>query len=214
MPIVGSSTPTVPGTNSTLRSSRWRDRHEKHSPVTNVAADLAVISITTVNYLHRARALMQSIAQYLPHARRMVCCADSPVGIVDPPAENFEVIDAANLALPRFRQLAFALNATGLCCALKPHLTLHAFATGARRVLYLDNDIQLFRRPDEILAALEKSDLVLTPHLLAPLPAGAVPDEATVVAYGTFNAGIFATQSTADSISFLQWWGQRTLDPS
>ena len=176
--------------------------------------DLAVISVTTVNYLHRARALMQGVARHLPEARRVVYCVDSPVDNRDVGTEDFALVDAATLALPRFRQLAFALNATGLCCALKPHAALHALATGARRVIYLDNDIQLFRRPTEMLAALERHHFILTPHLLGPLPPGAQPDATVVLAFGVFNAGMFATTDDADSRAFLEWWGARTFDPA
>lgn len=178
-----------------------------------VSSDLAVVSVTTVNFLHRARALMRDVSRFLPEARRLVCCADSPAGIVDSRLEPFELVNAAELALPRYRHLAFALNATGLCCALKPHIALHAFATGARRVIYLDNDIQLFRRPDEMLVLLANNNLVITPHLLGPVPPGTEPCERTVLSFGIFNAGMFAVTADLDSTTFLRWWGARTLEP-
>ena len=157
---------------------------------------------------------MHDVARLLPEAQRIVACVDSLSGFADPAKESFTVIDAADLGLPRFHQLAFALNATGLCCAIKPFLALHAFArVGARHVLYLDNDIRLLRHPEEMLALLKTNDLVLTPHLLAPLPTGAVPDERTILGYGTFNAGMFAVRATESAQVFLRWWGSRTAEP-
>ena len=49
----------------------------------------------------------------------------------------------------------------------------HSFDTCARfaeRAVYLDCDIAVFSRLTEMIDLLETSDLVLVPHMLAPLP--------------------------------------------
>jgi len=178
------------------------------------ASELIAVSVTTRNYLHRTRVLMAGVARHLPSARRVVCLVD--YGATAPSAEpqDFEIIDAATMGVPRFRQLAFALEPVAFCCALKPYLLSYAFERlGAKQVVYLDNDLRLYRPPDELIAALADCDLLLTPHLLEPLPSEANPSEDLILGYGTFNAGLIGATDTADTLAFLRWWGQRMATP-
>jgi hypothetical protein len=170
-------------------------------------SDLTVVTVTTRHYLHRARVTLAAAATHLPGARLLACVADPIEGRFDPGAEPFTVVEAADLGVPRFRHLAFALDPTALCCALKPHALAHTFRAGARRVLYLDNDILLCRQPAALLAALDTRDLVLTPHLLAPPPPGTEPDETVIRPYGTFNAGLLGLRASLAADAFLAWWG-------
>jgi hypothetical protein len=177
-------------------------------------ADVAVVTITTRNYLHRARALFESAKTLIPGARRIACCADSLGNLVDTAAEDYQVVEAGSLSLPRYSQLVLALNATALCCALKPHAVTYALQQpGIQRVLYLDNDIGLYRTPFEILDALAQHSFILTPHHLAPLPEGANPNELLLNPYGTFNAGLFAVRQCTEAMDFIHWWGRWLLDP-
>jgi hypothetical protein len=63
---------------------------------------IAVVSVTTRNYLYRTRVLFDAVANHLPDARRIVCCADRLDGLCDPAKEAFEIVEAANLGVPQF----------------------------------------------------------------------------------------------------------------
>ncbi len=177
-------------------------------------SNCVVVSITTRNQLYRTRVLMRGVAEFLPRARRVVYCADPLHGSFDPACEDFEPISVTELGLPRFRQFAFTLSATALCCALKPQIALHALRKFAPSTLiYFDNDIALYRTPTELLALASDHDLVLTPHLLEPLPDGATPDHGTIRNCGTFNAGVIGVCNTPASQGFLRWWATMVSDP-
>lgn len=177
-------------------------------------SDVAVVTVTTLNYLHRARTLLKSVQEFMPGALPVACCVD-PIGArADTASEGFMLLDASSLELPRYSQLVVALNPTALCCALKPHAVKAAFQQpGIKRVLYLDNDMGLYRTPTEILEALDRHSFVLTPHHLAPLAPGWHPAESNLLPYGTFNAGMFALADRPESRGFIDWWGRWLLDP-
>ncbi|MBJ7326349.1 MAG: hypothetical protein JHC52_03280 [Chthoniobacterales bacterium] len=180
----------------------------------NQGGDLAVVNVTTRSYLYRTRTLFDSVAKHLPEARRIVCCADRLDGVCDPDKEAFEIVEAASLGIPRFPQWALALNPSALCCALKPHAIGIALKDPAiQRVIYIDNDMGLYRSPDEMLCALESASVVLTPHHLQPLPTAAVPNERALATYGVFNAGILGIRRCAEVELFLEWWSDWMLDP-
>jgi hypothetical protein len=177
-------------------------------------SDLAVITVTTRHYLHRARVTLSAAAVQLPGARLIAYISDPIEGHFNALIEPFTVVESVKLGVPRFRHLAFALDPTALCCALKPHALAHALRAGLRRVLYLDNDILLHSRPAALLAALETHELVLTPHLLAPPPPGAEPDEAVIRHYGAFNAGMLGVRAGPVAEAFLAWWGNVLSHPA
>ena len=83
------------------------------------------------------------------------------------------------------------------------------------RVIYIDNDIGLYNQPQKMLEQLKWHSFVLTPHLLSPLPLnqGDCQNELSLISFGTFNAGMFGTTKSSESISFLKWWGNWVLDP-
>ena len=184
------------------------------SPLCEMYADVAVVTVTTRNYLYRARALLASVKDLIPGALRLACCVDPLENNLHPSGEDYLLVEASSLSLPRYPHLVLALNPTALCCALKPHAILHAFQqSGIKRVIYLDNDIGLYRTPSELLDALEQHSFVVTPHHLAPLPQGAEPNELGLNSYGIFNAGMFALRKCTEAMDFIEWWGQWLLDP-
>jgi hypothetical protein len=176
--------------------------------------DTAIVSVTTRNYIYRARELFDSVEEFLPEAQRIVCCADSWEGAGMLEDNLFEVIEAASLGIPRYSQLALALNPTALCCLLKPFIAKHAFEKHSiQKVIYIDNDIGLYRRPVELLNLLDCKSIVLTPHHLQPLPENSIPNEENLFRFGLCNAGMFGVSRQSESIDFMSWWANWMLEP-
>ena len=138
--------------------------------------NIVVVSVTTRNYIYRARVFFDSVAAFLPEAQRIVCCVDEVGRDLDFSKDSFEIVDAASLGILRYEQLALALTPTALCCLLKPYAVQFALQDSAiSKVIYIDNDMALFRDPTEILSGLEAASCVLTPHHLYPLPTASIP---------------------------------------
>lgn len=176
---------------------------------------IAVVTVATRNYQYRSRVLMRQVESHLPGALRIAYQTDPGDAPAQESPRPFILAHASGLNIPRYEQLAFALDPTALCCALKPWIILDALSRpGVERVLYLDNDIALYRRPDEWLTLLERHPAVLTPHLLAPLPSTAWPPETILLHYGAYNAGMIGASRRPEAIAFLSWWRDRLSDPA
>ena len=68
----------------------------------------------------------------------------------------------------------------------------------------------LFRPMDELWKELKTSSVLLTPHLVRPLPDdGQFPSESEYLRCGTFNGGFVAIRGDAVGDSMLDWWCRR-----
>jgi hypothetical protein len=171
-----------------------------------------VFTIVSCTHLAEARVLMESVARYWPEVKRTVFVTDSPEGKFDPAAEDFDVVEASQTSLPRFRHMAFVYLPSELCYVLKPFCAKYLFEKeSAAAVVYLDADMLLFHRPVDLERALEQSSVVLTPHRL--LPDLARPMGIVQLKGGTFNAGFFAVRNSAQGIDFVTWWGMQLAVP-
>lgn len=176
--------------------------------------DVAVVTVTTRNYMYRTRALFESIRYLMPGSIGIACCADPFLDASVLNDEYFKIVEAESLGLSRYKQLAFVLNATALCCVLKPHIVKFALRDSrVRRVLYLDNDMGVYRAPNEILKILETKSFVLTPHHINPCRRGTRPNEESLISWGTYNAGMFALKQIKEAADFIDWWANWLLDP-
>ena len=88
-------------------------------------------------------------------------------------------------------------------------------ARGCDLAIYLDADIVLFKPLDLVLSAFaDGHELVLTPHVLTPLPPdGKQPDDLAIMRSGIYNLGFAAFANTERCRALLRWWERhlRTL---
>ena len=174
---------------------------------------LHACTIVTPDHVARARVLARSLREHHPDAR----CTALVVG--DPPAsaEPFEVLGIEALDCPPLEEMVAAYEPFALMCALKPWLLLHLLEQDPA-VLYLDSDIRVYAPLDDAVATVERHGLVLTRHLLGPLPRdGRHPSEEDILLAGAFNGGFLG--AGRDARSFLGWWAQRlaqecAIDPA
>jgi hypothetical protein len=103
-----------------------------------------------------------------------------------------------------------------LATALKPALLRHLLAGDGSdeddhpAVLYLDPDIMVYQPFPEVFEAAQRGGIVLTPHVLHPLPRdGLEPDERCLMLSGLFNLGLIGVGSGASA--FLDWWHERLV---
>jgi hypothetical protein len=174
--------------------------------------DWAVVTVVTRNYLHFARALASSVRQVHPEADVIVCLVDeAPVGW-QRDQEPFKVIFARELGIQNWSRFLFQYTPFELTCALKPFVLKHIFnTTGISKLLYLDGDIFVSGRLDELLDKLDSASVILTPHLTRPLSL-AEPDrwEMDVLDTGIFNGGFIGVRNTGAARAMLDWWAART----
>jgi glycosyltransferase involved in cell wall biosynthesis len=171
----------------------------------------AVCTIVSRNYLHYARTLMQSLARAHPDWERYVLLVDELPDGYQPASECFRLVELSRLSLPHRREFLYRYNTLEANTAVKPWLLHWLFRrTGARRVLYLDPDIHVYRPLRELVAALDGGPLmVLTPHLTGHLDDDAKPTEHDILMAGCYNLGCIALQQHPALEGFLRWWQEK-----
>ena len=174
----------------------------------------AVFTIVSNSYLAFARTLMRSVGAAHPGMRRFVVLVDRPAPDWDAAAEDFDVILSESLPVRDSRWFHFKYNVVELSTALKPWAAAFiARAHSPGKMFYLDPDIRLYGSLAPLEQALERADIVLTPHLLRPMPDdGKLPGEFEIVRSGTYNLGFIGFAVNERTLTFLEWWRDRLYD--
>ena len=169
----------------------------------------AFFTICSRNYLAYALTLQQSLRIHEPDAPFFVYLADEPLETADAP--DAAIIPIGDLGLPDLLDMAFRYTVMEFNTAIKADCFLDLLAKrGFDAAVYIDPDIQVFAPLVEVHNALSGgASAVVTPHLLGPLPAGAIPGELDILKSGVFNLGFAAFARTDESLAFISWWASK-----
>lgn len=171
----------------------------------------AYVTVVTRNYLAYAKALAKQIAEIEPDVAFHAVIADRLPGDERIPG-GMDVTFGDELEVPDWNRFSFQYTPFELSCALKPFAISHVMKKGFDKVVYLDGDMGLFDKLDVVWQSLESNSIVLTPHLLRPLPLdGKRPHESVFLYSGPFNAGFLAVKRSEVGLEFLAWWSQMLL---
>jgi lipopolysaccharide biosynthesis glycosyltransferase len=168
----------------------------------------AICTIIAKNYLAFARTLAQSFLSLHPDYKCYVLIVDDFEGYVDTAAECFEIISLTEIGIPDLTGFRFKYDVKELCTAAKADLLEYLIEEkSVERLLYLDPDILVTGRLDDIFEKLGKYDVVLTPHLDTDYPDDdLLPNVGHILRAGTYNLGFIGVNSSANARAFLNWW--------
>jgi hypothetical protein len=171
---------------------------------------LHFFTIVAQNYLAYAFVLGDSVLRHHPDAAFSIFLVDD----VDHhwnatlTARRFHPVYPDDIPLQGYRKFVFQYNVTEASTGVKPFVFRALFENGAASVIYLDPDMLVFRRFDEVLFALDDSQIVLTPHICSPAPDDLFPGERALMSSGVYNLGFLALRHGPSSQRFLHWWCQ------
>jgi len=176
--------------------------------------DACLFTIVSKNYISNARVLIKSFLKYHPKIKTFVLIADKVDGYFDPGKERFEVIEADSIGIDDFDSFSFKYNIVEFNTAVKPYFFDYLFThLGFKKIIYLDPDIVVFRELSDVFDALDRYSIVLTPHIMSPLPDdGCSPREIDILKVGCFNLGFIGLSQTKNTGQFLSWWKNRLYD--
>ena len=170
-------------------------------------------TIVARNYLPAARVLAESYLRCHPGARFSVLvidAGDGELGDLAAATPGVSLLGPGDLDLDaaEFARMAIAYSVTELSTAVKPWL-LRRLLADSPTAIYLDPDIEVLAPfGDEVGALAAEHGIVLTPHVLEPMPRdGLRPTEADIMASGMFNLGFIGVSRDADA--FLSFWSER-----
>src|SRR5262249_31758808 len=155
----------------------------------------------------------QSYLDHDPGARFYLLVLDGlPDG--EEPGAGVTVVRSEQLGLPNDREMRFKYDVVEYCTAVKPYfLSMILNQSGEEAVVFLDPDILVMRPLIEVKEALASASIVLTPHILTPIPRdGLRPTETDIMISGVYNLGFVALKKSAESAAFLHWWEDRLED--
>jgi len=176
-----------------------------------LTADLTIFTICASNYLAHACVLGASVRNHQPGVVLVVFLLDEPPADIELP--DFLTIVPAHAAFERkewnHRRCHYSI--LEFATSVKPACFRYLFDQGVRRAVYLDPDIRLFQRVDQFWNDDENgAELVLTPHLLSPLPDdGRMPDDLVILRAGMYNLGFAAMRNTERARFLLEWWDHK-----
>lgn len=170
----------------------------------------------TENYFAKARVLCKTLKASNPDSKFYVgLTGDIPPGI-HPATEPFDgIIPTHELESVAQKDIFFFKHTiTEVCTAVKPALALTLIQKfNAEKVVYLDPDIMVFSRLDEIDLLLDTHSMIFTPHQLEfeEDDSYVVSNEILFLKRGTYNLGFFAVKADPTGLKFLNWWNRRLM---
>lgn len=173
--------------------------------------NLAIFTICSNNYVPMAKVLIESAQRHHPEATLYLCLADerlADAGSFYP--DGCEVLPAATLDIPEFREFAFRYDIMEFNTAVKPFMFRALLARGHDAVLYFDPDIEVFAPLEDVLALLGNgASFVLTPHLTRPQEGDTFPDDVGIMQAGIYNLGFLGVGAGEEADAVLRWWSRR-----
>src|ERR1700730_4545325 len=168
-------------------------------------------TICAANYLANAVALGRSVSAAHNGSRLAVFLLDAlpedAVGL-----DELDLISADTIMpIADWHHYQCFYSPLELATSIKPLCFGYLLTDECDAAIYLDPDIVLFKPLTLALSALEEGhEIVLTPHILTPLPAdGKKPDDVAIMASGIYNLGFAAFANTPRTRAIIDWWRQR-----
>lgn len=172
----------------------------------------AVFTIVSNNYLHFARTLLKSVRLNEPNADLFCVIVDRDMAPAADLQDEFLPIALESLDLPDREQFIFQYSILELNTAVKPWAFELLLRKGYKSVTYIDPDIVLYRPLTEVAELHERAaDIVITPHLLAPICDDKSPSELDIRRAGTYNFGFCSLRNSLNSLDFVKWWQGKLL---
>lgn len=171
-------------------------------------------TIVAKNYIGLAMILGKSLARYNPEIDFKIVVADEiDSEIKDLPSNILIAKEELDYSPDIWRNMSFKYDLTEFCTAIKPTAFIRMFKEDYEKVIYFDPDIYIFSDLTQILHALDKFDVVLTPQIagIHIEYKGEHPEWAMNV-NGIFNLGFCAMRRSDVSSLVLDWWRKRLID--
>ncbi|MFC1665294.1 hypothetical protein ACFL17_06665 [Pseudomonadota bacterium] len=167
----------------------------------------AIFTIAARNYLPRAQVLMNSVRDHAPQVDRFVVLSD---GNENDFFNGSAVVSPEDLKISNLAEMKFSYNLVEFCTAIKPFACRYFIAQGYKKIIYMDPDIRVYSRLDQMLELLDKHSLILVPHISKRYTDRMRPNEQDIQRVGTFNLGYLAIKDGENTRRLLDWWSERT----
>ena len=174
----------------------------------------SVFTIAAKNYLAQAMTLGDSLKLIHPEIDFHIILADEAQGMLNLDKAKHHIIEAKNIDIKDFKDMAFKYDVLEFSCAIKPFCLEYLFTNyHYDKVLYLDPDVYVYDYLFSIFGLLDNHFLILTPHLTKPnlYDDGSTPENIFLFC-GVYNLGFAGFSRHSQMDNFLNWWKMRMRD--
>lgn len=172
------------------------------------------------NYFSKASLLAQSVKAVYPGSLFIVMLTEREINDEIKPTKDIDqIILTKDIGFGTYEKFIFKFNVVEACTAVKGQAFDYIFNNFEEhnKVVYLDPDICLYSKMDELEKNLESKEIILTPHLSSPenkdtfkATVEAVMDnELAALKHGVYNLGFLALKKGKESTKFVDWWKSR-----
>lgn len=173
---------------------------------------IAVFTISSKNYFSMSKTFLDSVKKYNNQDLDLyLFLADENSQVLEIKNISFTVKEVKSIGIPNFKRMAFQYDVMEFNTAVKPFCFKYLFDQGYSKVLYFDPDIMVFDSLYPLFKELDKSSIILTPHITEPLPEGDTyhPSEQVYLRAGTYNLGFIGVSCNDEGKRFVDWWGNK-----
>ncbi len=176
---------------------------------------MIAFTICANNYFARAKALAASFKEHYPEHENefYIVIADEKKVNINYQLEYGKVQFLQDIE-PEYKHLVDKYNTVELATSLKASAFQYYFNNTLHdEVLFFDPDIYIFSRLKEVDELFPKFNIVLTPHVLTPIPDDKkTPSEVPFNRVGIFNLGFLALKRSENTLYFISWWKSRLFE--
>ncbi|NML23767.1 glycosyl transferase [Pseudoflavitalea sp. G-6-1-2] len=169
-------------------------------------------TICSNNYLSLARALGKTLAATGNDYHFIIGLVDKMDDQLKDWYEGFTILPCDQIGIPDLEEIALKYSIAEFNTALKPFYFQHLFKQypDAEYITFLDPDMLIYRRLEELEQGHQQYEILLTPHILHPMQLdGKNPTEISYLSTGTFNLGFLSLRQGPNTTAFLDWWSER-----
>ena len=168
------------------------------------------MTIVARNYLGMGLSLAESAKKHHPEVQVYIYVMDDTSNEYQAEVEalGFQFLSPLRVSIPPAAKMYQRYNVTEACTAVKPFVMRHLFQLGFETVCYMDPDLWVLSPMTELFEALKTSEIVLTPHIVTPIPEHAAFEEQWLLRCGVFNLGFIGIRHDV-SERLCRWWADR-----
>jgi hypothetical protein len=169
-------------------------------------------TICSNNYLSLARALGKSLQATGNDYHFIIGLVDKTDDRLSRYYEGFDILPCDQIGIPDLEEISLKYTIAEFNTALKPFYYQYLFNKypDAEYVTFLDPDMLVYRKLQELEDGHRTYDILLTPHILHPMKLdGKHPTEISYLSTGTFNLGFLSLRKSDNTLQFLDWWAER-----
>lgn len=164
------------------------------------------------NYLDKALTLADSVKTSMPNSIFVIALVEREIpevlNLSDYPSVDHVILACEFVDVPSFDEWVFRHSIVEASTAVKGALLSHLYRTFPEHTnfAYLDPDTYVYSAFTELAGVLDKTPIVLTPHLDVP---GNLEMELSALKHGVFNLGFVAVRRDSEAERFINWWAER-----